>query len=223
MLDAQGYPETLPRADSVFYPARRPSPFELDALYREHAAVIGRWASRMAGPNADVEDVVQDVFLVAHRRLHEWRGEGKITTWLYRITERVVRKQRRKERLRGWVRGLSDDFASNIPSEGPVPGESLEQAQASELVHAVLDGLSYKYRTVLTLHALDGWSGGEIATLMNTKLSTIWVWLHRGRARFSSRLEVVTKGAEHRAQAGPVHVERTPRRGRSRRQRIPPS
>src|SRR6185436_1837667 len=80
---------------------RLPAP-EFDVLYREHAGVVARWARHLAGPSIDTEDLVQEIFLVARRRLPEFRGDAKVTTWLYAITVRVVRTARRQDRLRRW-------------------------------------------------------------------------------------------------------------------------
>jgi len=87
--------------------APAPAPPEINALYRAHAAEVERWVARLAGPTVDAEDVVQEVFLVVHRRLPEFRGESAITTWLYAITVRVVVDRRRKEKWRRllWRRG----------------------------------------------------------------------------------------------------------------------
>src|SRR5258708_33033099 len=96
---------------------------------REYAAVVEKWVSRLAGSAVDADDVVQEVFLVVQRRFAEWRAEAKISTWLYRITERVVHRQRDKQRIRQWSQGLADDFTAQIPCHGPTPGAELEQTQ----------------------------------------------------------------------------------------------
>jgi len=64
---------------------------------------VERWARRLAGPRFDAEDIVHDVFLVVLRRQHEFRGEARITTWLFRITAQVVRCRRRNDALRRWL------------------------------------------------------------------------------------------------------------------------
>jgi RNA polymerase sigma factor (sigma-70 family) len=66
----------------------------LDQIYETYEPMVERWARRLAGPGAEVEDLVHDVFLVALRRMHEFRGDAKISTWLFRITELIVRKRR---------------------------------------------------------------------------------------------------------------------------------
>jgi RNA polymerase sigma-70 factor (ECF subfamily) len=175
--------------------AEAPAPAlpEITSLYRAHAAEVERWVVRLAGPTVDAEDVVQEVFLVVQRRLPEWRAEAKMTTWLYRITERVVHRQRRKQRMGRWLRGLAGDFAGDLPTERLTPVEDLERKQAARTVYAALDGLERKMRAAVVLFEIEGLSGEEIAALTGTKLATVWVQLHRGRARFLARLREMEK------------------------------
>jgi RNA polymerase sigma-70 factor (ECF subfamily) len=173
--------------------APAPGPPELTSLFRTYAPQVERWVARLGGPSLDAEDVVQEVFLVVQRRLAEWRAEAKVTTWLYRITERVVHRQRRKQRMTKWLRGLSSDFTDHIPTERLTPVDELERKQASRTVYAALESLERKQRAIVVLFEIDGLSGDEIATLTSTKLATVWVQLHRGRARFLKRLREMEK------------------------------
>jgi RNA polymerase sigma-70 factor (ECF subfamily) len=167
---------------------------ELAGLYKEHADQVMRWALRLGGPGLDAEDVVHEVFLVVRRRLPEFRGDAKISTWLYRITERVVKEQSRKQRLRRALRGLVGDYADELPPERFGPYESVQRQHAARLVYKALDGLPRNHRTVVVLYELEGHSGEEIAELMGAKLATVWVWLHRGRAKFAERLRALGHG-----------------------------
>src|SRR5436305_11794024 len=83
---------------------------DVASLYRTYAAKVGRWAARLGGPSIEVEDVVQEVFLVAKRRLVSFRsdGGGSITTWLFRATDRIVKATRRKQRLRRFFAGSAE-------------------------------------------------------------------------------------------------------------------
>src|SRR5437879_2718197 len=84
-------------ADDRQDPAARPT---LAALYREHAPTVARWAARLGGPWVEVEDVLQEVFVVAHRQLPSFRGDSRVSTWLFAITRNVVRQKRERERVR---------------------------------------------------------------------------------------------------------------------------
>jgi RNA polymerase sigma-70 factor, ECF subfamily len=169
-------------------PATTPEPLSLEEIYREHSELVKRWAVRLGGPGIDVEDIVHEVFIVAQKKLGQFRGDAKLTTWLYRITERVAYKQVRRQRLGRWLHGHAGDFAGHLAAEEGCPHGEMERQQASALVYEALEGLGHKHRTAVILYEIEGLSGEEIAELMDTKLPTVWVWLHRGRGQFLERL-----------------------------------
>jgi len=164
---------------------------DLDALYRQHAPAVARWVAHLGGPRVDVDDLVHEVFLIAHRRLAEFRGDAKITTWLYRITERVVSARRRRDRARRFMTRLwrGDVEQSTAAMSRLTPIEEVERQQARGAVYRVLDRMGEKYRSLLILFELEGMSGEEIAALTGIKLATIWVRLRRGRLLFLAELE----------------------------------
>lgn len=156
--------------------------------YRRLATDVHRWARRLGGSWIEPDDVVQEVFVVVHRRMREWDGSGNLRTWVFRITHHVVRNATRKRRLAAMV-GLApparsfDQFAEiGGPDRGALSG--LESRQTARDVQQVLDRLSPKHRTVLALFELEELSTGEIAELLDQKVGTIRVWLHRARAEF---------------------------------------
>jgi RNA polymerase sigma-70 factor, ECF subfamily len=183
----------LPSSDPNAPVAGAPPPFDLDEVYRTYAARVARWVGHLGGPNADVDDLVHEIFLVADRRLPEFRGDAKIATWLYRITERVVRSRRRNERVRRWLAQVRrPDVQRALSPTQLTPIEELERRRDVETVYRILDRLPDKYRDVLILFELEGASGEEIATLTGRKLATVWVHLHRARTRFLEEMNVET-------------------------------
>jgi RNA polymerase sigma-70 factor (ECF subfamily) len=167
-----------------------PPPLDLATLYRAHAGTVARWAAHLGGPSVDVDDLVHEIFLVARRRLVEFRGDAKVTTWLYRITERVVRDGRRKERVRQWLGRVRRADVEQALSPTPLtPVEELDRRESRETVYRILNRLADKYRNVLILFELEGMSGEEIAALTGLKLATVWVHLHRARAGFLTEMK----------------------------------
>ena len=184
---------TLP----VTKPAESSAP-DVASLYRAHAARVGRWAARLGGPSIEVEDVVQEVFLVAKRRLGSFRpdGGGSLTTWLFRATERIVKAARRKQRLRRLL-GIApaDDVvaaARDGAGAGPIPSDDLERRQEIAHVYRVLDRLPERQRKVLILFELEGLSTQEIAQLIGARVGTVRVWLFLARAAFLQHHEAMT-------------------------------
>jgi RNA polymerase sigma-70 factor (ECF subfamily) len=159
-------------------------PLDAGTLFEQHAQTVARFAQRLGGPRCDVEDVVQEVFLVVQRRVSEFRQQAKVTTWLYRITENVVRQRRRRERLRRWLPRSGDDALARAESNRPTPVEELERRQAEAIVYRVLDRMRTPARNLLILFELEGMSGEQIAELTGVKPTTVWVQLHRARAQF---------------------------------------
>lgn len=162
-------------------------------LYRAHAPLVARWAARLGGSQVDVEDVVHEVFLVVQRRLPEFRGDAKPTTWLFRVTDLVVRAHRRKARMRAWLgrRFAEDRDPPDLGSAQISPVEDLVERERAALVYRALDALGEKYRSPFVLFELEGLSGEEIAALTGLKLATVWVRLHRARARFVARINAL--------------------------------
>jgi RNA polymerase sigma-70 factor (ECF subfamily) len=171
--------------------AEAPEAPTLAALYRRHAEDVATWARRLGGPSLDAEDVVHEVFLVVQRRLPEWRGDAKITTWLYEITFRVVHDRRKRWRRPGWWPRRADapggDDEAQLPADQPDALDLLERREASATLYRLLDGIGEKYRTVLVLFELEGKSGEEIAALTGASLPNVWIRLHRGRQRLMQR------------------------------------
>ena len=165
--------------------AKAESRWDFDSLYRTYAATVARWAARIGTYGIDVEDIVQEVFLVVNRRLPEFRREAKAATWLFRITEHTVRNWRRKQQLRRLFGRRDDDVSEGeVASTRPTPVEEIERRQTAVEVHRILDRMSERHRTVIVLFELEEMSTEQMAELMDVKVVTVRVWLHRARADF---------------------------------------
>jgi RNA polymerase sigma-70 factor (ECF subfamily) len=165
-----------------------------EEVYRQHMQLVARWASRLAGPGLDVEDLVQEVFLRVHRLLPEFRGDAQLTTWLYSVTHNVVRTRRRRERFRRLFGFTGDPDRLHVVASGPTPLEALERRRSAELIYRALDGVPEKYRTIFILFEIEGLSGEEIAQLTGVKLATVWVRLSRARAQLVKRFNKLEPG-----------------------------
>jgi RNA polymerase sigma-70 factor, ECF subfamily len=161
-----------------------PEALDFDTCYASHAKTVHRWVRRLGGRDVDVDDLVQEVFCVVHRRLPEWDGQGKLSTWIFRITHHVVRNWNRKRRWSRWLRLDFDEPALEPSDEAPSALDRLDSRQTVADVHRVLDDLPERHRTVLVLFELEELSTHEIADMLETKVGTVRVWLHRARAEF---------------------------------------
>jgi RNA polymerase sigma factor (sigma-70 family) len=167
--------------------ARTAPPRSFAEAYRDHAAQVARWAARLGALDSDVEDVVQEVFLVVDRKWPSLRGDGNFTSWLFQITRTVVANQRRRLRWRRlWSGG---EQLARARWEGPDPDADLQRRGTIVLFHRALERLPEKQRTVFVLYELDGMSTPAIAELVQRKLSTVKVQLARARERFVAAYE----------------------------------
>ncbi len=157
---------------------------DIAMLFRVHGPTVARWAARLGGPSVEVEDVVQEVFMVASRRLQQFDANARITTWLFRATERVVYAARRKGRLRRRFGLLPSSLTSLFVTALPGPADNLGRQEVTQAIYNILDQLPETQRKALILFQMEGLSTDEIALLLDVKAATVRVWLHRGRARF---------------------------------------
>jgi RNA polymerase sigma-70 factor (ECF subfamily) len=165
-------------------------PLEFEEVYQQHVSLVARWTDRLGGNRVDVEEVVQDVFMVVSRRLASYQPQARLTTWLYRITDNVVRRHRRRAWIRRWLVFPGRDLAERIPGPWLNPLEDVEQRQIQQRVYGILDSMNARYRAVLVLLELEGVSGKEAAERMGIhKLDNLWVIAHRARLDFARRLQ----------------------------------
>lgn len=154
-----------------------------EALYREHYPFVWRSVRRLGIPEAEVEDVVQDVFMIVHRRLGDFEGRSSVRTWLFGITYRVVRDRRRS-------------FAARIDREGKVeqgrpptqPDQRLSRHQAVGALDDLLAALDDDQRATFVMAEVLRMSAPEIAKLTEVKLNTVYSRLRRGREAFEAAL-----------------------------------
>ena len=159
----------------------------LESIYKEHFSFVWRSLRRLGVPEGDVSDAAQDVFLVVHRRLDEFEGRSKMTTWLYGICLRVARDRKRLAHNR---RRSDDDAAIDEAQDETidVAGDA-ERNQAKRLLESLLDMLPLEQRAVFTLFELDGLGGDAIAEMLGVPIGTVHSRLRLAREAFERNLK----------------------------------
>jgi RNA polymerase sigma-70 factor (ECF subfamily) len=153
-------------------PAIGPSFQEIFAL---HARFVWRALRYLGVPEADLEDVCQEVFLVVHRRLDEFEGRSTMRTWVYGIALRLASDHRKRLRLR-------QERASDPPgASAGLESCPVERAEARELLQKALDALDDDKRAILLLHEVEGFSIPEIADMLDVPVQTAYTRLHAAR------------------------------------------
>lgn len=162
------------------------APLTFKEVYDEQLRFVWRSLRRLGVRESDLADAVQDVFIVVHRRLSEFEGRAKVTTWLYGICYRVASERRRLAHVRRTV----DDEAALAEHADPqvdVAAEA-ERRQGLALLEAILDEMPLEQRAVFTLFELEGTSGEAIAEALDTPLGTVYSRLRLAREQFRKSL-----------------------------------
>jgi RNA polymerase sigma-70 factor (ECF subfamily) len=152
------------------------------AWYREHFAFVWRTLRRWGVPLQNLDDAVQDVFLVVHRRLAEFEPTGSARAWLFGIARNVAQAQRRKlgSALRTEVVFLECEHGV----EDADPARAALQREAAELVQRSVDMLDEDKRWVFVLAELEHMSGPELAEALQLNLNTAYARLRAARKQF---------------------------------------
>jgi RNA polymerase sigma-70 factor, ECF subfamily len=158
------------------------TPTSFAEAYRDYAQRVARWAHNLGGYGTDIEDVVQEVFLVVSRKLPSYVANGSFTSWLFEITRKIVANHRRCQGRHFLYRG--EENLEGVPSQGLDPAAELERRLMVALFYRALDQLPEKYRTVFVLYEIEDLSIQDIAELCRRKLSTVKIQLSRSRTRF---------------------------------------
>jgi RNA polymerase sigma-70 factor (ECF subfamily) len=152
-------------------------------LYDVWCESVLRWIRALGGPEADHEDIAQEVFLVASRRLHAFDGSNP-AAWLYRITQRQVRDFRRRTWIKRIFTREHTDAVEALPDDGTSPARALERKQNQRLLHSLLSKMNVDRRAAFVLFEIDGLSGEEIAKIQGVPVNTVWKRLHVARKEF---------------------------------------
>ena len=157
---------------------------DVGALFDAHAAALLRLVERLTGPGGHVEDVVQDVFLVAHRRADALAAADNPRAWLYGVAVNLCREQRRRRRREGlWRVWGPREAAPEVAAD-----EVAARRQLGERIRACVAALPDAQREVVVLYELEGLEGAAIAALLEVPVNTVWTRLHAGRGRLRSLL-----------------------------------
>jgi RNA polymerase sigma-70 factor, ECF subfamily len=170
-------------------------------LYDVWCESVLRWIRALGGPEADREDIAQEVFLVASRRLHAFDGRNP-AAWLYRITQRQVRDFGRRTWIkRIFTRGHTDAVDA-LPDDGSGPARALERKQNQRVLYALLSKMKIERRAAFVLFEVDGLSGEEIAKIQGVAVNTVWKRLHVARKEFLALVARYERGYDPMASLG---------------------
>lgn len=152
------------------------------AFYRRHARAVHGLVFRLMGPDAELDDVVHDVFVRALESLPGLRDPSALRSWLSGIAVRTVRIRFQRRRRQRWLHFMAPDDVPPI-----VDHPRLELGEALRDVYAILDGIDVQERIALVLHRVEGLHLDEAARTAGMSVATFRRRLARGEAKFFAR------------------------------------
>jgi RNA polymerase sigma-70 factor (ECF subfamily) len=142
--------------------------------------MLGVALRRLTWPGCDLEDLLQEVFVIALRRPLALLTAESPRAWLYGVTVKVAAAARRRHRLRSFL-GLD---AAHAVAASDDPHADAEARETKARVQRALASLPAKKRDVLVLFELEGLTGPEISTALGCPVATVWTRLHHARRDF---------------------------------------
>ncbi|MGH1348597.1 MAG: sigma-70 family RNA polymerase sigma factor [Nannocystales bacterium] len=151
-------------------------------VYRRHYTFVWRSLLRLGVEEPTVDDAVQDVFIVVHRKLHAFEGRAAVRTWLFAIARRIALRYRDRARRRA-----QDEPEADTPTEFGRPDNALSCNEALQQLQDWLDELDEDKRAVFVLSEFEQMRAPEIASMLGANLNTIYARLRAARLHVSRR------------------------------------
>lgn len=165
------------------------------SFYEKYCGKIYRMMYFSSSSEAQAEELTQATFLAFLESLPRFRGEARLSTWLYAIAKNVLRnyysRNKRKREFSIDDRGAAGEMRSyleGVASDEEPPEELVAREETAAVVREVLGRLATSYREVLTLRYFDGLSNADVAAALGKKESTVRVLLHRASKAFAREL-----------------------------------
>ena len=160
-------------------------------IYDQSAKFVGRALSRLGIADAAIEDVMQEVFMVVHRRLPEFQARSSVRTWIYGIAVRVARNHRRlqaRRRIGTTAIDPSIEPATLAERSDRAPDAALAKVEAARLVNRLLNELDDELREIFVLNELEEMSAPEIGEALALNTNTVYSRLRAARRAFEDAL-----------------------------------
>jgi RNA polymerase sigma-70 factor (ECF subfamily) len=155
-------------------------------IYQANADFVWKSLQRLGVRDGDLDDVLQEVFVVVHQRLHTFDGTSKMTTWLFGICLRVASAYRR----RGFRRNETCVADPPEPTDrvNQTPEQDLAAAESRRRLDLLLDELELEKRAVFVMFEVDEMPCEEIAQILGVPVGTVYSRLHAARKAFQKAL-----------------------------------
>ena len=168
-----------------------------DELIKQYADRVINTCYRFLLDKEDAEDISQEVFIEIFQSLKSFRGDAKLSTWIYRIavTKSLdeIKKRNRKKRITAYGKMLHLDEVADWIGGGPMPDKLIHEKEKMKEVMQALNTLPDNQRVAFTLSKIDGYSNTEIAEIMKTTITAVESLVSHAKKKLSNELELILK------------------------------
>jgi RNA polymerase sigma-70 factor (ECF subfamily) len=151
-----------------------------DEVYEECVDFVWRSLRSLGVRDHRLEDAVQDVFVVVHRKLGEFEGRSTLRSWVYGIALRVARDVRRRDQRKGGLTPLDVEMADDRPD----PEALVEHSRAVDELAEILDSLDADKREIFVLSEFEELTAPEIAAALGVNINTVYSRIRAARKEF---------------------------------------
>ena len=157
-----------------------------EELYRQHARRLFSLVVRMIGSVDDAEDLLQEVFLQAYRKLSGFRGDSALGTWLYRLTMNhcLDHLRARQVRMNRATESLDEEGAEEPVAPAPLMPAAVSRLDLERAINMLPDGA----KAVFLLHDVEGFEHREIAQILGISEGTSKSQVHKARLKLRMML-----------------------------------
>ncbi len=170
--------------------------YAFNLLVKRYKDPLMNFVFRFVGNRTDAEDIVQETFLRLYKNKHYYKEIAKFSTWIYTIAGNLAKTELRKRKRRNMFsinNFMQTDKDYDLPDKGVTPDRHANTIITDNIIQGAIDKLSPKFRQVILLRDVQGFSYEEISQIVDIPLGTVKSRVNRARLRLQQELKKVMK------------------------------
>lgn len=171
-----------------------------ETLVNLYSSRVINTCNRFLLDKEDAQDIAQDVFIEIYQSVHAFRGDAKLSTWIYRITVSKcldeLKRRNRKKRITSIGKIFHIDEVIGWLKGGVAADKPILQKEKMKEVQQALNSLPQNQRVAFTLSKIEGYTNQEIAEIMDTSLSAVETLISRAKKKITEQLTIILKNVD---------------------------
>lgn len=170
--------------------------YAFDLLVKRYKEPLMNFVYRFVGDREEAEDIVQETFLRLFKNKHYYREIAKFSTWIYTIAGNLAKtelRRRKRRKLLSISHFMSSEKDYDIPDEDSNPERDANTVITDKIIQQAIDKLSPKFKQVIVLRDIQGFSYEEIAEIVGIPLGTVKSRVNRARLKLQEDLQHLMK------------------------------